>query len=165
MEIIQLYFRCRYCRRRWKRGSERRKRKCIQIACTRATCSLRSAPDTKDEPQVSPASAANAVTVGATTSSDAWASYSNFGSAVDILAPGSGITSAWIGSTTAVSTISGTSMATPHITGLVLYLKALEGLATPAATIARLKALGTSAAISGVPSSTINLFAYNGNGA
>lgn len=105
------------------------------------------------------------MTVGATTSADAWASYSNYGSVVDILAPGSSITSAWIGSTSAVQTISGTSMATPHITGLVLYLKALEGLTTPAATIARLKALGTSGAITGVPSSTVNLLGYNGNGA
>lgn len=122
-------------------------------------------PLTNHDSQVSPASAANAVTVGATTSADAWASYSNFGAGVDILAPGTSITSAWIGSTTAVNTISGTSMATPHITGLVLYLKALEGLTTPAATVARLKALGTSSLISGVPSGTVNLLGYNGNGA
>lgn len=124
---------------------------------------LSDARGTSPHAQVSPASAANAVTVGATTSSDGFASYSNFGSGVDILAPGSSITSAWIGSTSAVNTISGTSMATPHITGLVLYLKALEGLTTPASTVARLKALGTSGLISGVPSSTVNLLAYNGN--
>lgn len=84
---------------------------------------------------------------------------------MDILAPGTGITSAWIGSSSATNTISGTSMATPHITGLVLYLKALEGLTTPATTIARLKALATSGLISGVPSSTVNSLGYNGNGA
>lgn len=111
---------------------------------------------------VSPASAANAVTVGATTSSDAFASYSNYGSVVDILAPGSSITSAWIGSTSAVQTISGTSMATPHVTGLVLYLKGLGGLTTPAATISRLKSLATTGLISGVPSGTSNSFVYNG---
>lgn len=115
--------------------------------------------------QTSPASAANAITVGATTSSDALASYSNYGSVVDILAPGSSITSTWIGSTSATNTISGTSMATPHITGLALYLIALEGLSNPAAVVSRLKALGTSGLISGVPSGTANLFAYNGNGA
>ncbi|CAN8097636.1 unnamed protein product [Discula destructiva] len=115
---------------------------------------------------VSPASAANAVTVGATTSSDAFASsYSNFGAAVDILAPGTGITSAWIGSTSAVMTITGTSMAAPHVAGIVLYLKALEGLTTPASTVSRLQALSVSGVISGVPSSTINKLAYNGNGA
>lgn len=56
-------------------------------------------------------------------------------------------------------------MATPHITGLVLYLKALEGLTTPASVIARLKALGSASRISGVPSGTVNLLGYNGNGA
>lgn len=114
---------------------------------------------------VSPASAPNAITVGATTSANRWATYSNFGAGVDILAPGSSITSAWIGSNSATNSISGTSMATPHVTGLVLYLKALEGLATPAAVTSRLKALGSSGVITGVPSSTVNLLAYNGNGA
>lgn len=103
--------------------------------------------------------------MGATTNTDTLASYSNYGSVLDILAPGTGITSTWIGSTTAVNTISGTSMATPHITGLALYLMALEGLSTPAAVVARIKALGTSGLISSVPSGTSNLFAYNGNGA
>lgn len=56
-------------------------------------------------------------------------------------------------------------MATPHITGLVLYLKSLEGLTTPASTIARLKALGSTGKISGVPSGTVNSLGYNGNGA
>lgn len=114
--------------------------------------------------QTSPASAANAITVGATTSGNAWAYYSNYGSVVDVLAPGTSITSAWIGSTSAKSTISGTSMATPHITGLALYLIALEGLKTPATVTARIKALAKSGVISGVPSGTTNLFAYNGNG-
>lgn len=119
----------------------------------------------KKKKQTSPASAANALTVGATTSSNSFASYSNYGSVVDILAPGTSITSTWIGSTSAVNTISGTSMATPHITGLALYLIAYEGLGTPAAVTARIKALATSGLISGVPSGTPNLFAYNGNGA
>jgi subtilisin family serine protease len=72
----------------------------------------------------SPARTAEAATVGATTSSDALASYSNFGTCVDINAPGSGITSAWIGSNSATNTISGTSMATPHVAGAAaLYLE------------------------------------------
>lgn len=114
--------------------------------------------------QASPASATTALTIGATTNADGFATYSNFGTLVDILAPGTAILSTWIGSTTATNSISGTSMATPHITGLALYLKALEGLVTPAETIARIKALGTTGVISGVPSGTANLFAYNGNG-
>ncbi len=65
----------------------------------------------------SPASAPRAFTIGATTSTDAKASYSNYGDCVDLFAPGSSITSAWIGSNTATRTISGTSMASPHVAG------------------------------------------------
>ncbi|WP_308042458.1 S8 family peptidase [Micromonospora sp. PLK6-60] len=65
----------------------------------------------------SPARAAAALTVGATTSTDARASYSNYGSCLDIFAPGSSITSAWYNSNTATNTISGTSMASPHVAG------------------------------------------------
>jgi subtilisin family serine protease len=72
----------------------------------------------------SPARVATAITVGATTSTDARASYSNWGSCLDIFAPGSGITSAWKSSDNATNTISGTSMATPHVTGVAaLYLQ------------------------------------------
>ncbi|HRI57687.1 MAG TPA: S8 family peptidase [Anaerolineae bacterium] len=72
----------------------------------------------------SPARVAAAITVGATTSSDARASYSNYGSCLDLFAPGSSITSAWYTSTSANNTISGTSMATPHVAGVAaLYLQ------------------------------------------
>ena len=72
----------------------------------------------------SPARAAAAITVGATTSTDARASYSNFGSCLDLFAPGSSITSAWYTGTSATNTISGTSMATPHVAGVAaLYLQ------------------------------------------
>jgi subtilisin family serine protease len=67
----------------------------------------------------SPARVGAAITVGATTSTDARASYSNFGSCLDVFAPGSGITSAWKNSSTATKTISGTSMASPHVAGAV----------------------------------------------
>lgn len=70
----------------------------------------------------SPARASAAVTVGATTSSDSRASYSNIGSCLDIFAPGSSITSAWYTSTSATGTISGTSMASPHVAGVVALL-------------------------------------------
>lgn len=121
--------------------------------------------DAQNVANVSPASASNAFTVGATTDADVFATYSNFGAGIDMLAPGSSITSAWIGSTSATNTISGTSMACPHVAGLALYLKALETLTTPATTVARLRALGTTGLITGLRTGTVNLFAYNGNAA
>lgn len=65
----------------------------------------------------SPASAPNAFTVGATTSTDARSSFSNFGTCLDVFAPGSEITSTWNTSNTATHTLNGTSMASPHVAG------------------------------------------------
>ncbi|MFF3749456.1 S8 family peptidase [Streptomyces sp. NPDC002018] len=80
----------------------------------------------------SPARVAAAITVGATTSTDARASYSNYGTRVDLFAPGSSITSAWNTSDTATSTINGTSMATPHVAGAVAVYLTGHPTATPA---------------------------------
>lgn len=71
----------------------------------------------------SPARAANAITVGATTTTDARASFSNFGPCLDIFAPGSGILSSWFSSDTATATLSGTSMASPHVAGVAALYK------------------------------------------
>ncbi|HEX8150097.1 MAG TPA: S8 family peptidase [Pyrinomonadaceae bacterium] len=72
----------------------------------------------------SPARLAAAITVGSTTSSDARSSFSNIGTCLDLFAPGSSIPSSWYTSDTATATLSGTSMATPHVTGVAaLYLQ------------------------------------------
>ena len=71
----------------------------------------------------SPARAANAITVGSTTTTDARSSFSNFGTCLDIFAPGSGILSAWFSSNTATATLSGTSMASPHVAGVAALYK------------------------------------------
>jgi subtilisin family serine protease len=84
----------------------------------------------------SPARVATALTVGATTSTDARASFSNFGSCVDIFAPGVGITSDWLGGGT--NTISGTSMATPHVAGAAALVLANNPSASAAQVAATL---------------------------
>ena len=116
---------------------------------------------TADASNSSPARVAEAVTVGATNINDAFASFSNFGSVVDISAPGVSITSAWIPTNTSTNTISGTSMATPHVAGAAaLYLQA-NPTATPAQVQSAIKSNGTSNAISGVPAGTVNLLLYS----
>ncbi len=80
----------------------------------------------------SPARTAEALTVGATTSSDARSSFSNYGTCVDLFAPGSSIQSAWHTSNTATNTISGTSMASPHVAGAAaLVLDSTAGADVP----------------------------------
>ncbi|MES2940626.1 MAG: S8 family peptidase [Pseudomonadota bacterium] len=108
----------------------------------------------------SPASEPSAITVGATTSADARASYSNYGSCVDLFAPGSSITSSWNTGPSATNTISGTSMATPHVAGVAaLALQANPG-ATPAAVASWLVANATPNRISATGTGSPNLLLY-----
>ncbi|KXN80636.1 Cuticle-degrading protease [Leucoagaricus sp. SymC.cos] len=117
--------------------------------------------DGADAGNTSPARAPSANTVGATTIADARASFSNFGSVVDVFAPGQNVISAWIGSTTATNNISGTSMATPHVAGLIAYLISVRGNMSPASMSTLLKSLSLKGVISGVPSGTLNDLVHN----
>ncbi len=92
---------------------------------------------------VSPARVPEAITVGATTNADRKASYSNFGTCLDIFAPGSAITSAWYTSDTATNSISGTSMAAPHVAGVAAQYLSLNPTASPAAVTGALTAGAT----------------------
>jgi subtilisin family serine protease len=104
----------------------------------------------------SPARVAEAITVGSSTRTDTRSSFSNFGSVVDIFAPGSSITSAWSTSDTATNTISGTSMATPHVAGVAArYLQNNRGAS--AATVRNaIVAAATLNVLTGIPSGTAN---------
>ncbi|RYP89144.1 hypothetical protein DL769_000192 [Monosporascus sp. CRB-8-3] len=117
----------------------------------------------EDAGSYSPASAVDAITVGATDSAWNRASFSNYGSVLDIFAPGAAIRSAYYTSDDAYLTDSGTSMACPHVAGVALYLKALEGGDAVAITD-RILELATPDAIKDTKGSP-NLHLYNGNGA
>jgi subtilisin family serine protease len=104
----------------------------------------------------SPARVTQAITVGASTNTDARSSFSNYGSVVDIFAPGSSITSAWFTSNTAINTISGTSMASPHVAGAAALFLEYAPTSTPAQVEAGLKQFGAVGRLSGIPSGTTN---------
>jgi cerevisin len=129
--------------------------------------------DNADACNYSPAAAEKAVTVGASTLADERAYFSNYGKCTDIFAPGLNILSTWIGSKYAVNTISGTSMASPHIAGLLAYYVSLQpssnsAFAVEEITPKKLKdaliTVATSGALTDIPSDTPNLLAWNGGG-
>jgi len=104
----------------------------------------------------SPARVAAAITVGSSTQTDARSSFSNFGSVVDIFAPGSSITSAWATSNTAINTISGTSMATPHVTGVAARFLQNNRTASAATVRNAIVNAATLNRLTGIPTGTSN---------
>ncbi|CAG8640355.1 7362_t:CDS:2 [Acaulospora morrowiae] len=126
--------------------------------------------DNRDACDFSPAASELAITVGASTIEDERAWFSNHGKCVDVFAPGKDITSTWIGSRYATNTISGTSMASPHVAGLVAYLLSLQvddesDFYTKALTPLELKnkiiKLATKNVLTKIPNNTPNLLIYN----
>jgi serine protease len=113
----------------------------------------------------SPAAEPSVLTVGASTRTDSRdTSYSNFGSCLDLFAPGTGITSAWHSSNTATSTISGTSMAAPHVAGALALLRAASPGLGAAQTQSQLVADSTPGVLSNVGSGSPNKLLYVVNG-
>ncbi|KAI9890807.1 MAG: serine protease [Vezdaea aestivalis] len=129
--------------------------------------------DNADSCGYSPAGSKKSVTVGASTLLDERAYFSNYGPCNDIFAPGLNVLSTWIGSEHATNTISGTSMASPHICGLLAYYLSLQPAKdsayfvdeiTPKKLKENIIAVGTVGALSDVPKDTENVLAWNGGG-
>ena len=109
---------------------------------------------------ISPASAASVTAVAATTSADARATYSNWGSCVDLYAPGSGVVSTWLSGGS--RTMNGTSMATPHVTGVAALYKAANGDATYTTIRTWLRNRATTGAVTGNVTGTPNRLLFKG---
>jgi subtilisin family serine protease len=110
----------------------------------------------------SPASTPEALTVGASTNSDNMPGYSNFGSCVDLFAPGSSIRAAYAVDDTSSTLKSGTSMATPHVAGVAALVLAASPTATPAQVASAIVGSATPNVLTSVPAGTTNLLLYSG---
>jgi subtilisin family serine protease len=112
----------------------------------------------------SPSRAPEAITVGATDVSDDRASFSNFGSCLDIFGPGVNITSDWMDSDTATNTISGTSMATPHVAGAAALILAGAPTASPATVRNTMVGNGSTGKVVNAGTASPNVLLFTGTG-
>ncbi len=132
------------------------------------TYALAAGNDNANACNSSPSRTPEAITVGATTTNDARASFSNFGTCVDIFAPGQSITSSWYSSPSATNTISGTSMASPHVAGAAALYLGANPSATPQQVRDALVSNGVNGTISGVgtgsPNVLLNISFIGGGG-
>ncbi|HEY0005341.1 MAG TPA: S8 family peptidase [Pyrinomonadaceae bacterium] len=109
----------------------------------------------------SPARVAAAITVGSSTSTDARSDFSNIGTCVDLFAPGSSITSSWSTSDTATNTISGTSMATPHVTGVAALYLQNNPAASPSTVASAITSTATTGHLTGIGTGSPNRLLYS----
>ncbi|MFI6104463.1 S8 family peptidase [Streptomyces sp. NPDC051310] len=128
------------------------------------TYAIAAGNDGRDASSTSPARVTEALTVGSTTSSDARSSFSNYGSVVDIFAPGSSITSAWNTGDSATNTISGTSMAAPHVAGAAALYLANNRTATPSQVASALTSAATTGVVGNPGTGSPNRLLYVGDG-
>jgi subtilisin family serine protease/PKD repeat protein len=129
--------------------------------------SIAAGNDSGDACTKSPARTPNAYTVGSTTNTDARSSFSNYGTCVDIFAPGSNVTSAWYTGDTATNTISGTSMAAPHVAGGAALYLGVNPAATPEQVMSVLSNLAGQGKVGSPGTGSPNLLLYTasiGNG-
>ncbi len=118
--------------------------------------------DNADACRYSPAREPSAITVGATSSNDSRAGYSNFGTCLDVFAPGSSIKSTWYTSTTATNTISGTSMAAPHVAGWAAQILQSAPSATPTQVAGAIQAAATFGMVTSAGAGSPNLLIFIG---
>jgi subtilisin family serine protease len=116
----------------------------------------------QDACTTSPADVPAAITVSATSNTDTKASWANYGKCVDIFAPGVNVTSSWYTSTTATNTISGTSMATPHVVGAAALYLEKNPTATPAQVASALTGNATANVVKSGGTGSPNLLLYTG---
>jgi len=127
----------------------------------RVTVVVAAGNDNRNTCDYSPASAPTAIAVGATDNTDGKATFSNHGECMNLFAPGVAITSTWIGNPNADNTISGTSMAAPHVCGVVTKYLGDQQDATPAVVKAWVLDMASGNLVRGVPARTANLLLNN----